>query len=336
MHLRETLGPTAVIVNARAGRGRARRLWETQRERWQRSLHLQECAVTEDLRELPMLLAKLAERGMRSVLVWGGDGTLHGLLQCLLDEAGRPRYPGLAIAMIPAGSGCDYARTLGVPMVAAQFLEGHREWEIRRLDVLRLEYSRRIPEPFGEVRWGFNSLSLGLSGRIVSGTRTAPRPLPEAVRYVWGLLRYASSYRSPLGSVRLDGEPWREMRVLCAFVCNGDYSGGGMRFAPQAMVADGAADALLLRPLPLHYFFLKWPLLFQGRVAEMPGAEVRRLRSLQFEFAEPVPGEIDGEPFLGQHVAVSVVGQVLPMLVPQGFQPTSHPDDRHRPCGISG
>src|SRR3989337_1165784 len=126
-----------VIVNPAAGRGRARRGWEATIRPMLREGGLSFTEVYEDRPRAAVPLAEQATRdGYEIVVAVGGDGTIHEVLNGILGPsvARRP-----ALAVIPGGTGNDFARGVGVPkdMIGAArlLLDGGRR---RRVDVGRV------------------------------------------------------------------------------------------------------------------------------------------------------------------------------------------------------
>src|SRR5689334_22737693 len=88
------------IVNPVAGGGRAARVWAR--------LDLGvACVATERPGHARELARAAAERGVERVIVVGGDGTVS-------EAAGGLQGTDTALAVVPAGTGNDFGRGLGV------------------------------------------------------------------------------------------------------------------------------------------------------------------------------------------------------------------------------
>jgi YegS/Rv2252/BmrU family lipid kinase len=234
------------------------------------------------------LAADWANGGHDLVVVVGGDGTVHEVATGLAGTT-------CALAVLPSGSGNDFATGVGCANVAAglQAVAGGRDVEI---DVCALD-----------DRVFVNSCGLLASG-LVSGL---------AVRY-WrwlGKARYSLAAARALFSYRGQDVVWTlqaeegtstwQGRFLLAEICNGPLTGGGFRFAPDASLVDGQLDAALIRPLGLWGGLKLLPGAARGDRLDHPAIRVHRGREIAFESTEPVAYHLDGEPAVlpaGRHV----------------------------------
>ena len=66
-------------------------------------------------------------------------------------------------------------------------------------------------------------------------------------RHFKAVLRAQMKYKPAEIRLRIDGKDEGEHDISNVCVCNGRWAGGGMMFAPEARVADGMFDVVLLR-----------------------------------------------------------------------------------------
>ena len=97
-----------LVVNPASGRGRAQRIVpEVVDALHRRGIHA-EIVLTHHGDEVRSVVRRERDSGAARVLVCGGDGTLHLAIQELA-------WGTTALGIIPAGTGDDNARTLGIP-----------------------------------------------------------------------------------------------------------------------------------------------------------------------------------------------------------------------------
>lgn len=200
--------------------------------------------------------------GFRTVAVVGGDGTLSAAASGYFhpfDEAlPRAVNPRAALAVLPAGTGDDFARGLTrgrrEPLDAwvARLVRHCRDGAgdaaaaaTRGVDVLACE-----AEGVGRARGRFlclNALTLGIGAEVaarVAAQGARLRRLPGEARFAWAALGALAAWRDRRVRIEVDGAEWAACRTNLIAVVNGPYAGGGMNFAPAADISDGLLDAL--------------------------------------------------------------------------------------------
>jgi diacylglycerol kinase (ATP) len=185
------------------------------------------CTDVEDLRPL------LAGRDGRPVVVFGGDGSLHSVVSVLVHEEWLDDTP---VALVPLGTGNDFARTLGLPLDAADAASGLPSARERRIDLL--------VEEGGEVV--VNAVHIGVG---VDAAEEAADLKPRYGRfgYLLGAVRTGFVSKGQRLRVVIDDVVVASGRhhVLQVAVGNGRFVGGGTPIAPHADPGDGEVDVVL-------------------------------------------------------------------------------------------
>lgn len=290
-----------VVVNPRAGGGRAAAAWRAIVAR-DPSLSAIEAETPEDARR--KLAVAVLEREVESVVAVGGDGTVHSVANFLLDHslAGR-----VTLGIVPAGTGSDLARTLGVPLDPAAAWERHSEGVPRPLDAIRLETPT-------ESRWVVNVSSFGLSGLV--GERV--NALEERGQWVYIRETVAVIRRgNPVAcSVRIDGQSWFEGPVLLVAVANGSEFGKGMKIAPQARPDDGLLDVVVVAAMPRWLQLARLPRILRGTHLSLRDVHYRRARRVDIvPLGDSPPYELDGELLTSGPATFEVVPRALTVVV---------------------
>ena len=230
-----------VVVNPVAGSGRMRRLWPAAREAL--TGHFGELVVEETaaVGEASLYARKLALDGAELVIAAGGEGTISEVAESLL-RAGA----GTHLGIMPAGTGSDLARCLGldgdVAAAAARIASGAR----RTIDAGCVNYV----DGHGALasRHFINISSLGVSGptaRAVNDARTGDRASGQ-VLFLWHTVRELIRYRFQEVRITIDDQPPVEARIALVAVANGRFFGGGMMIAPDALLDDGLLDIVVI------------------------------------------------------------------------------------------
>jgi len=173
------------------------------------------------------------------IVVVGGDGSIHEVMNGIMAAGGSAR-----LGIIPAGTGNDVCRNLGLPL--------HAEAAARALDPetprpIDLVHGAGDPGSVGTwSRWFINSVSLGVSAKA---NRIAPRVgrfLPGSTRYpVAGALALANG-RPIEYEIRVGGRSLLAGSALNLTVANGAGFGGGLQISPPSRPDDGALEVVVI------------------------------------------------------------------------------------------
>lgn len=242
-----------------------------------------------------------------AVVVLGGDGLVHEAVNGLMSLPARQRP---ALGVIPAGSGNDYARSLGMSTVLTDAVSQLEAAPFRTADVgvCNGEY-------FAET------LSFGLDAAIALDTierrkRTGASGVALYMRS--GIDQLLHNLKAYAVDARFDGRESRREIILCAVQMGPTY-GGGFRVCPDARFDDGLLDVCIAHA-PVGA--LKAGIVFLsakgGRHRRFKEIETLRTREARLEFGGPLPVQIDGEPLHGTSYAVSVEPGALRVIVPDG------------------
>ena len=226
--------PTRLIVNPNAGSAHAADLSIA---RDAPGIDVVEVESEDETRDAATAAAR---DGVRTVVAAGGDGTLHlvanGLMAWGETADDRP-----ALAVLPLGTGNDFARTLGLPLDdLATCLRCIGEGVTRPLDLIRYRHE-------DQDGYAVNVCAGGFSG-VVGETLT-----PE-LKSSWGPLAYLigaakllpdlTDYRT---DISWDGGPAERLDAFNVVVANGRTAAGGQPVAPRANPEDGLLDVVVVR-----------------------------------------------------------------------------------------
>ena len=269
-----------IVVNPTSGGGRASRTLPAFTGRliergWQPRVHASASAS-----HLRSLIAGLRDAGADTVVVAGGDGTLHLAVQELAGS-------NTALAIVPIGTGDDNARTLGIPLrdpvAAAEVVCAGR---IRQVDIAH------VTAGDGTERYFLGVLSAGFDSMVNERANRMSWPRGKA-RYLVAILGELRTFRPVSYRARIDEEVVQDQAMLIA-VGNGVSYGGGMKVCPAAVPDDGMLDVTWLGAVSTPTFLRAFPSVFAGTHVEKPYVTTYRAR----EIALDAPGQLayaDGE-----------------------------------------
>lgn len=240
------------------------------------------------------------EEGADTLVVVGGDGTSHlGINLC----ADRP----IRLGMVPAGTGNDFARNLGIPV-------GDPVAAVRLIDAgltQRVDVGRVTLES-GEQRWFGGVLGAGFDAVVAARAERMRWPRGQ-LRYALAILRELPAFTPIPYAVELDGRR-TETRAMLVAVANTASFGGGMRVCPDADWTDGRFDVLVLHELSIPAFLRVFPSVYSGRHVDHPAVEIIRARRIRLE-ANGIHAQADGEMVARLPVDVDLVPGALDVFV---------------------
>jgi len=291
----------ALIINPTAGRNRGiiaadRAEHELVPAGWQMTRML-----TQSPRDAARLARQSAELGFDVVLACGGDGTLSQVLAGLLDT-------GVPAGIVPAGTGNDFARTIGLsinPRLAAQQLVRGR---IADIDLLRIND--------GQL-WCVNVMGVGFDAQVtfrmsMNGHR---RVTGGFLAYLSGAMRELVVYRPTAMRLRVDDQEWEGEAFLLA-VANARSYGAGMKIAPQAEVDDGLLDVVLVKPVGRIEFLRSFPRVMRGTHITHPAVRTWKGKEVSIETPQPSHVLVDGDVQCQTPVHVRVSHHRAKLLMP--------------------
>jgi lipid kinase, YegS/Rv2252/BmrU family len=277
----------AFLVNPRAGNGKALRVWR----RIEPMLKAQQVHYLVEFSESAAHASAWAReivelrRDTPTVLaVVGGDGTLQSVAGVL---AGQHR---VALGAIPAGSGNDFARAIGMPSQPEEALRALLEGQEMRMDLIRIG-----------GRCCLTVVGVGLDGAVaqaVNGTRA--KKWLNAVRlgglvYVLALFRALLRYRKTGVTLAVDGREHAFSDVWLTAAGNLPFYGGGMRICPAASGTDGQLEICVVHGISRMKFVRLFAKVYPGEHVRYPFVSLLRGREVEIRAERALPANGDGE-----------------------------------------
>lgn len=286
MEVSQSSGNPLVILNPAANRGKMDKYRAVVRSR----AESEQAEYVETSRQ-----GEAKERAMaaahdgRSVIIAGGDGSVHEVVNGILCSGRR-----VPLGIVGAGSGNDFAwNSLKLPQDPAAAVERAFNGQLIEVDA-------------GIVngRYFANSFSVGLDADIaVAADHMKNFPLMSGLRlyYTTTVKQLLFGYhRCPWLSFKLDSgdeqtNAMQAKRFVAIAVTNGPSYGAGFRINPNADHADGLFDICTIDYMPLLRALRLLPIVKKGEHAGQPEITFYRAKSVSIESQEPVNVQMDGE-----------------------------------------
>jgi diacylglycerol kinase (ATP) len=239
-----------------------------------------------------------AAGGADVVAALGGDGMVGMVANGLVDT-------NAAMAVLPGGSGNDFAHMLGL-----RDLEGAirllAEPRIETIDVGRIESASGVRHFVCVAGMGFDSEVNEIANRI---HRLRGKP-----KYVTAVLRGLMRYRPVRFSIRVDGRDAFDGEAMLVAVGNARSYGGGMNVCPDASLTDGALDVCVVGALSRRGFVAAFPKVFRGTHVSHPAVRMFRGATIRVESDRSFRVYADGDPAGTLPADISVIPRALKVV----------------------
>jgi diacylglycerol kinase (ATP) len=268
-----------VVANPAAGAGKAGRLIgkvDTQ-------LHAlgvpHEIRVSESAADLERIARAAADDGADVVAVLGGDGSVNAVANGLLGTKA-------ALAVLPAGTGDDFAKAIGpskLEAAAARLVDP----TIREIDVVRVVAG-------ATERHFVNIAGAGFDSEVNETANAMTVRLGSTGTYVLAVLRTLKTFTPARYEITVDAETLT-LSAMLAIVGNSVSYGGGMKVLPTASITDGLLDVCIVEELSRGAFLRAFPRVFRGTHVSHPKVRMLRGRTVKVEADRRIQVYADGE-----------------------------------------
>lgn len=280
------------ICNPTAGNGRGRKIGrQVEAALRQRGVPCR-LTMTKGPGDATTLARGFAAEGAETVLAIGGDGTAFEAAQGLLGTE-------TALGVIPAGTGNDFVKTIGVPLEPMAALERALQSAPQKTDVGQLN-----------GRLFLNEIGTGFDVMVLTYAERAKRFCRGLLPYLYGVLQTLFRFRAIELTYQIDGGETRTAPVFVLAAANGGVIGGGIRIAPEAKADDGLLDIVVVDRIPKRHLIRRLIQLMQGKILSFPETHYCRAKSIVFS-APGMRVNVDGEIKAISRAEAAVLPQAL-------------------------
>ncbi|MEW6230593.1 MAG: diacylglycerol kinase family protein [Bacillota bacterium] len=288
-----------VIVNPKAGRGRAARAVPVISRVLEQGKADFDIHVTSGPGDATDAARKAVDDGHDVIAAAGGDGTTNEVVNGIVGR-------DVTLGVIPCGTGNDMAISLGLPKDIERACKVVLRGNARRRDLGRV---------LG--RYFVNAVGIGFDATVarVAGDRMRWLPVRGMPLYVLALLKTLAEYRACDMIVTVD-EKVIPVRPLLVAVGIGKTYAGGMKIVPDALPDDGLYDVCIVDAMGSMETLYNLPRVFTGAHVKMPKATMLRGRYVSIKPSAPVLLHMDGEVFEAGPMEFTLIPGGLRALYP--------------------
>lgn len=232
-----------------------------------------------------------------AIVVMGGDGTLHEVIN------GIKNFEKCSLGLIPSGTGNDFAEAAGIPKdikKAAQIIAFRAP---ENIDYIELSNGLK----------SINAVGMGIDVDVLK--HAYAKKGGGKGKYLSSLIYCLAHFKSYNFTVEYDGRQ-EEHYGLIAALGNGRQIGGGIKTFPDAKIADGYMDILIvdyISRIKTIFAFLK---LMRGRINAIKEVKAAKVKSAKFNTDVPCSIQAEGEIYDGMQLDAHIVEGGLRFYLP--------------------
>jgi YegS/Rv2252/BmrU family lipid kinase len=257
------------------------------------------------------LVPEYIEKGYRKIIVVGGDGTMNEVVNGIFAQK-TVLSTNITLGMISIGTGNDWVRTYNVPLEYKQAIEIIKQGKTLEQDVGIVEYSSNSGT---RTRYFANIAGFGFDGLVAKKTNAdKEKGSSNPFLYLANLVSSLFSYNSTNVRINIDGREIKA-KVFSMSVCIGQYNGGGMIQAPDALPNDGLLDLTIIKHMSKLSIVYNLRRLYDGSIRKVKQVELLTGRSIRIESDFPIPLEADGESLGNSPFQFNIIPKSLKVII---------------------
>jgi len=304
------------IVNPVAGSGKGLTDWPLISKLLRDNHIYHDYVFTEYKHHATELVVEAINAGYRKVIIVGGDGTIHEVVNGIFIQAEVPTQDVL-VAVIAVGTGNDWIRMFGIPRKYSEAIKSITAGHSFLQDVGTISYQEA---GYRQNRYMANVAGIGFDATV---NRRYNRLKEMGKRgkwlYIWSTFKTVLAYRSTGVKVWVDGELAENNLVYSAAIGIGKYNGGGMIPMPEAVADDGLLDMTVIGRISMLGLLFRFKSLYNGKIYRNSMISHRRGRNIRVESSPEIAVEVDGEALGYSPFEFEVIDRAIRVIVAERF-----------------
>lgn len=232
------------------------------------------------------LARQASEEGYDMVIAMGGDGTVHEVMNGLMQVPAEKRP---VMGVVPIGSGNDFAYSIGINQKPDHALAHALKAEgIKPVDI------GLMTDAHGRKEYFDNTLGIGFDAVVT--IRSHKLPIVKGfLMYLTAVIQTIILNHDPAKlKIETDKEKW-ETHALMVTLCNGPREGGGFMLSPKSKNDDGAMEFVIVNKVSRAMMFRLVPEFMNGTHMRFKQVRMGEYKKLSLESDHPLYIHADGE-----------------------------------------
>jgi YegS/Rv2252/BmrU family lipid kinase len=302
------------IVNPNAAMGSTGREWPRIEKMARDRLGTFQAHLTTGPGDATMLTRNALHKGADLVVCVGGDGTLNEVVNGFMGKNG-PIQPEAMVGFIPRGTGCDFIKTVPIPVELNRALDVIITSHTRSIDLGRLEYMDHHGHP--SSRYFHNITSFGLGGEVDERVNRTTKIFGGFISFIWATLISILIYNKKRIHLTVDNCFDQSVMIWNVVVANGQYHGGGMWVAPEATMNDGMFHVTVIGDFSLPAVFWNLPKLYNGKLLQLKKVQILVGKKVKASSDQQVLLDVDGEQPGQLPANIDIVPKAVRFIIPK-------------------
>ena len=275
-----------------------------------------EAVFTEHKCHATELTVYAVEQGYRHIIVVGGDGTLHEVVNGLFIQK-KVDPSEVTIAVIAVGTGNDWIKMYGIPRRYSAAIRAIKEGCAILQDVAEVEYEESL---YRQKRYMANVAGLGFDAAVIKRMQHSRiKGYLGKSAYMCNLVKSFFQHKSTGVKIWIDDRLVYNNLLFSIAIGVCKYNGGGIQQLPTAIADDGLLDITLIRPVHWWNIIFRLGRLFNGEIYTIGHVSHARGKNIVIESSPEIPLEIDGEMYGNTPIKVSVLHRKVRVIVNRSF-----------------
>lgn len=292
-----------VVVNPNAGNKKGYKDWNRIAGIFKDNNIPYSVKITEKRGQAIDFTRKAIKEGHRKIVSVGGDGTLNEVVNGVFIQ-NHCASRDIILGMIPVGTGNDWGRMFGIPLVYEGAVQLIKECKTMLHDIGLVTYYNG---PHQEKRYFINIAGVGFEAEVIRKTnKQKEKGKSNKAIYFYSLLSSLISLKIQEATVTVDGME-NTSDIFSVNIGNGRYCGGGMRQTPDALPDDGLLDITVIKGMGRIEIIKALKILYDGTILSHPKVDGYRASHCKITSESLLYTEADGETLGHTPVEFSII-----------------------------
>jgi len=308
-----------VVVNPNAGSRKGEKDWPKISRLLNDRLFKYEAVFTERRKHAIELTSTAIQKGLKRIIVVGGDGTLNEVVNGIFNQNFIPSSE-ILLGMIPVGTGNDWGRMYDLPKKYKKAIQVIREEKVFTQDVGHIQFHSTKGQ---EERYFVNVSGMGYDALVALKTnKMKDRGRGGTLTYLMNIFTGLFQYRNTHFNIRVDDKEVFSGKVLSMNLGICKYNGGGLMQVPDAIPDDGLLDITVIKGISKMTIVRNVAKLYDGSFIKLKFVD--QFRGAKCTIVSKPKGiallEADGESLGHSPLEFTVIPKALNIIIPETKQ----------------
>ncbi|MCD8072178.1 MAG: diacylglycerol kinase family lipid kinase [Alistipes sp.] len=304
------------IINPVAGSGRGLKDWPVISRLLRERGIMPDFAFTERKYHAIEIAVEAVNNGYRRIIVVGGDGTIHEVVNGLFIQKTVPTTDVL-ISVVAVGTGNDWIRMFGIPRKYSEAIKAISDGHSFLQDVATISFFK---SQIQHERYMANVAGIGFDAFVNQKyNQLKDEGKYSKWLYMWSAFKSVMQYSSTGVRIWLDDKLIVNELVYSGTIGIGKYNGGGMIQMPDAVADDGLLDLTVIRKISLPGVLRHFKSLYNGKIYKIKKVSLNRGRRIRIESTPEIRVEVDGEALGYSPFEFQIIDRAIKVIVSEKF-----------------